>query len=68
MRCESVDDPRIEHPLGLVLKVTAMGFDAMMKGAGDVVTGWDKLRSAIANITPAGVLAEMHRGMAQPKL
>jgi hypothetical protein len=23
-------------------------------------------RSAIANITPAGVLAAMHRGMAQP--
>jgi uncharacterized protein len=34
-----------------------------------VVTGWhNKLQSAIANITPAGVLAAMHRGMAQPKL
>jgi short-subunit dehydrogenase len=48
--------------------VAQMGFDAMMKGEGDVVTGWlNKLRSAIANITPAGMLAEMHRGMAQPK-
>jgi len=47
--------------------VARTGFDAMMNGDGDVVTGWmNKLRSAIANITPAGVLAEMHRGMAQP--
>jgi short-subunit dehydrogenase len=48
-------------------EVAAIGFDAMMNGDGDVVTGWqNKLRSAIANITPAGVLAEMHRGMAEP--
>jgi len=47
--------------------VARAGFDAMMNGDGDVVTGWmNKLRSAIANVTPAGVLAEMHRGMAQP--
>jgi hypothetical protein len=32
------------------------------------VTGWhNKSQSAIANITPAGVLVELHRGMAQPK-
>jgi uncharacterized protein len=49
--------------------VAQTGFDAMLKGKGDVVTGWhNKLQSAIANITPAGVLAAMHRGMAQPKL
>jgi uncharacterized protein len=48
-------------------EVARSGFDAMMRGDGDVVTGWmNKLRSAIANVTPAGVLAEMHRGMAQP--
>jgi short-subunit dehydrogenase len=47
--------------------VAKVGFDAMMNGDGDVVSGWqNKLRSAIANITPAGVLAEMHRGMAEP--
>jgi short-subunit dehydrogenase len=46
--------------------VAQMGFDAMLKGQGDVVTGWqNKLQSAIANITPAGMLAEPHRGMAQ---
>jgi short-subunit dehydrogenase len=48
--------------------VAQTGFDAMIKGKGDVVTGWhNKLQSAIANITPAGVMAEMHRRMAQPK-
>jgi uncharacterized protein len=48
--------------------VARQGFAAMMEGEGDVVTGWqNKLQSAIANITPAGVLAEMHRRMAQPQ-
>ena len=48
--------------------VARQGFAAMMKGEGDVVTGWqNKLRSAIANITPADMLAEMHRGMAEPR-
>jgi len=48
-------------------QVARAGFDAMMKGEGDVVTGWqNKLKSAIANVTPAGVLAEAHRKMAAP--
>jgi len=39
----------------------------MMRGDGDVVSGWkNKLQSAIANITPAGMLAEQHRKMAEP--
>jgi short-subunit dehydrogenase len=47
--------------------VARVGFDAMMRGDGDVVSGWkNKLQSAIANITPAGVLAEQHRKMAEP--
>jgi short-subunit dehydrogenase len=47
--------------------VANIGFDAMMRGDGDVVSGWqNKLRSAISSITPSGVLAEMHRGMAEP--
>ena len=37
------------------------------EGGGDVVSGWQsKLQSAIANIAPAGVLAEQHRRMADP--
>ena len=47
--------------------VAKTGFKAMMKGEGDVVSGWkNKLQSAIATVTPSGVMAEMHRGMAEP--
>lgn len=47
--------------------VARTGFDAMMKGDGDVVSGLkNKVQSAIANVTPASVLAEQHRKMAQP--
>jgi short-subunit dehydrogenase len=47
--------------------VAREGFDAMMKGQGDVVTGWmNKLQSAIALITPSDMLAEQHRKMAAP--
>src|SRR5215471_6910269 len=47
--------------------VARQGFDAMMRGVGDVVTGWkNKLQPAIANVTPAGVLAEMHRKQTEP--
>ena len=47
--------------------VAKRGFQAMMNGEGDVVTGWqNKLQSAIANILPAGVTAEMHRAQAEP--
>jgi short-subunit dehydrogenase len=47
--------------------VAKLGFAAMMKGEGDVVSGWqNKLRTAIASVTPAGVLAEQHRKMAEP--
>jgi len=47
--------------------VARVGFDAMMRGDGDVVSGWkNKLQTAIASVTPAGVLAEQHRKMAEP--
>jgi short-subunit dehydrogenase len=47
--------------------VARLGFDAMMRGDGDIVSGWkNKLFSALANITPAGILAEQHRKMAEP--
>jgi len=55
---EKKDDPA---------KVAKIGFEAMMRGDGDVVTGWqNKLMSAIALLTPSSVLAEQHRKMAQP--
>ncbi len=47
--------------------VAQKGFDAMLRGEGDVVTGWhNKLQAAIAHIAPAGLTAEMHRKMAAP--
>jgi uncharacterized protein len=49
-------------------EVARIGFDAMMRGEGDVVSGWkNKLMSALALITPSGVLAEQHRKMAEPQ-
>jgi len=47
--------------------VARVGYDAMMRGSGDVVAGWkNKLQTAIASVTPAGMLAEQHRKMAEP--
>jgi short-subunit dehydrogenase len=47
--------------------VAEAGFKAMMDGDGDVVTGWqNKLRAAISNITPAAMLAEQPRSLAEP--
>jgi short-subunit dehydrogenase len=48
-------------------EVANNGFDAMIKGEGDVVSGLkSKVQSAVANVTPAGVLATQHRKMAEP--
>jgi short-subunit dehydrogenase len=47
--------------------VAEKGFKAMMKGEGDVVTGWhNKLQTAIASVTPSGMLAAMHSRQAAP--
>jgi len=47
--------------------VAEVGFAAMMKGEGDVVAGMkNKIQSAVANVTPAAVLAKQHRRMAEP--
>jgi short-subunit dehydrogenase len=47
--------------------VAEAGYKAMLNGDGDVVAGWkNKLQTAIASVTPAGMLAEQHRRMAEP--
>jgi len=47
--------------------VAQIGFDAMIRGDGDIVSGWkNKIQSAVANVMPAGMLAEQHRKMAEP--
>lgn len=43
------------------------GFDAMMSGRGDVVSGWtNRMQTTLANVTPPELLAEQHRKMAEP--
>jgi short-subunit dehydrogenase len=47
--------------------VAKVGFDAMTDGEGDVVAGWkNKFQAAMANVTPASVLASQHAKMAAP--
>ncbi|KAB0677197.1 SDR family NAD(P)-dependent oxidoreductase [Aureimonas leprariae] len=48
-------------------KVARDGFDAMMNGEGDRVSGWkNKLITAAASVLPSGMLAEQHRKMSKP--
>jgi uncharacterized protein len=43
------------------------GWDALMKGEAHIVSGWkNKVQAAVAHVTPAAVLAEQHRKMAEP--
>jgi len=43
------------------------GWDALMKGDAHIVSGWkNKLQAAAAHVTPAALLAERHRKMAEP--
>lgn len=43
------------------------GYDAVMSGKASIVSGWkNKIQQAVANVTPASVLAEQHRKMAEP--
>jgi short-subunit dehydrogenase len=47
--------------------VAKTGFAAMMRGEGDVVSGFkNKIQSAAANVIPAELLAKQHRKMAEP--
>ena len=47
--------------------VARVGFEAMLRGDGDVVAGWkNKLQAAIAHVMPSEALAEQHRKMAEP--
>jgi len=48
-------------------EVGKTGFEAMILGDDDIVSGLkNKVQSTIANVTPAGMLAEQHRKMAEP--
>lgn len=48
-------------------KVAKDGWDAMLKGAGNITSGWfNKLQVAAAGVAPASVMAHQHRKMAEP--
>jgi short-subunit dehydrogenase len=48
-------------------EVARQGYDAMMRGEGQVITGWkNKMQAAIAHITPAERLASQHSKEAAP--
>jgi uncharacterized protein len=48
-------------------KVAQDGWDALFAGKGHIVSGWsNKLQVAGSGIVPQSMLAEMHRGMAEP--
>ena len=50
----------------MIQQTAQVGFEAMMKGEGDVVSGMkNKIQSAMAAVTPS-LLAEQHRKMAEP--
>lgn len=52
------DDPSV---------VARTGYDAMMRGDGDIVSGWkNKLEVALSRVSPSGFLAEQHRKKAEP--
>lgn len=56
---DSKDDPAM---------VARQGYEAMQKGASGVTTGFmNKVQATFAGLIPDGVLAEMHRRMAEPK-
>lgn len=47
--------------------VARAGLAAMLRGDGDVVTGWrNRLQTMLASVTPSGRLAEQHRRQAEP--
>jgi uncharacterized protein len=48
-------------------EVARVGYDAMMRGDAEVVSGWqNKLRAAVARLLPRTTLAETHRKKAEP--
>jgi short-subunit dehydrogenase len=48
-------------------EVANIGFEAMMRGEGDAVSGFmNKVQSAVANVMPSGILASQHRKRAEP--
>jgi short-subunit dehydrogenase len=48
-------------------EVARIGFEAMLKGEADVVTGWkNRMQVAMSKVLPAQATAELHRKLAEP--
>ncbi|WP_338664877.1 SDR family NAD(P)-dependent oxidoreductase [Pararoseomonas sp. SCSIO 73927] len=66
-RGDMMDTPVGQQKKDDPAEVAKTGFAAMLRGDGDVVYGLkNKLQSAVANVLPSAVVAEMHRGLAEP--
>lgn len=62
----SVGDPNADNKRDPAL-VAKDGWDALMAGKDSIFSGWStKVQGEMANVTPASVLAERHRKMAEP--
>lgn len=49
------------------IEVAKIGFEAMMRGDGDVVSGWhNKLETLRANVTPSATIAKKHAEVSAP--
>lgn len=66
-RADMLDTKVAQSPKDSAVDVARAGFDAMMRGDGDVVTGWqNKVQAAISRVIPSGMLADMHARQAAP--
>ncbi len=66
-RAEMEDTVLGQAPKDNPADVARIGFDAMMDGRADVASGLkNKVMAALANVTPAPMLAEQHRKLAEP--
>jgi len=66
-RAEMVDTETGQSQKDSPADVARIGFEAMMRGDGDIVSGWkNKVISTVANLVPSAVLAEQYGKMAEP--
>lgn len=66
-RAELMDTRMADIPKADPAKVARIGFDAMLKGEGDVVAGLsNKLQVAMSKALPAEAVAAVHRKLAEP--
>ncbi|MBB5751532.1 SDR family NAD(P)-dependent oxidoreductase [Prosthecomicrobium pneumaticum] len=67
VRADMLDTPVGQQEKDDPADVARTGFEAMMAGEEQVVSGWkNKLQVAGAHLMPAGRLAEQHRKLAEP--